>query len=188
MQENSSIIHMLLRCITCRGGRTLGPRNKTCGALPTLPQVQHPYYTVNTLEATRFCVGNIKTKTFFCGWLCNFQNFLWVTFNKNKFLWITLKQSDFFSKTVTHKQLVSLSVTQRKLLCLSVTHRKLLLLKVTHRKFSKLHSYPQKKYPQMSETGLGLSIYEMKPFVNASTQKVHRPRSKSPLHFDVRNW
>ena len=41
---------MLLRCITCRGKRTLGPRNKTCGALPTLPQVQHPYYTVQICQ------------------------------------------------------------------------------------------------------------------------------------------
>jgi len=57
-------------------------------------------FSVGNLKTKRFSVGNIKTKTSFCGWLCNFGIFLWVTLKQKQlsvgntqsdFLWITIK-------------------------------------------------------------------------------------------------
>jgi len=47
---------------------------------------EHSVPNVGNSETKLFSVGNIKTKTSFCGWpwLCNFQVFLWVTLKQKQ--------------------------------------------------------------------------------------------------------
>ena len=73
---------------------------------------------------------------------------------------------------VTHSGLFLFECTYRKSLCLSVTHRKLFWFQVYQHTILKVTGLPvetcfcfnvTQKYPQKSEKGLGLPIYEIKP-------------------------
>ena len=64
MQEKLSSIQK-----ACRGSRTLGPKNTISLATPPLPQVQHPYYTVQICQFVDYIYMSLWLILLQCKWM-----------------------------------------------------------------------------------------------------------------------